>query len=226
MKIVAVNHKFKGDQISENYYSKLAEALKYNPDILVGPDYAITSFNSDGTINFETQAKDKAKLEKLSYDFPETLIVPGTWPVLLDGSKMSHEAPIYRNGEQIANFKKQTDVENSGLAEQNELEWQRGEYDNNNIMHQGKKIALEICSDHGKQPIDRDTFLELILTRDLNSGFYLNASNDDFSRYAIVNDSEIPQIAGYKYDLKNRDSKLSFIGEQRLNSFLTCFNLE
>ena len=92
-------------------------------------------------------------------------------------------------------------------------------------MHQGKKIAIEICSDHGKQPVNKDTFLELILARDTNAGFYVNATNDDFARYAIVNDSYKPMIDGFIYNPQS-NHKMSFLPEQKLNSFLTQFTLK
>ena len=225
MKVIAVKHKITGHEDSVQYFEKLAEAVKLKPDVIVGPDYGITSFNPEGTINFEAQARDKANLGRLSVYSPETLIVPGTWPILLGDSEMGHAAPLYRNGAQLANFRKQTDVENSELAEQNGLKWQRGEYDNNKIMHQGKKITVEVCSDHGKQPVDRDTFLELILTRDLNSGFWIRGNNYNFARYAIVNDSERPKVEGFKYD-PQASPNMTFASEQKLNSFLTQFALE
>jgi hypothetical protein len=225
MKVIAIEHKITGNEDSTEYFGKLAEAIKLRPDVIMGPDYGITSFNSDGTVDFESQDQAQAQLERLSVESPETLIIPGTWPILLGDSEMGHAAPIYRDGAQIANFRKQTNVENSDIAKQNELQWQRGDYDQNKIIHQGKKIAIEICSDHGKQPIDRDTFLEAILARDINAGFYIGASNDNFARYAIVNDSENPKIEGLKYD-PDAHMKMTFAEEQKLNSFLTEFTLK
>ena len=116
-------------------------------------------------------------------------------------------------------------MENSGLAEDNGLVWQRGSYDGNQIMHQGKKIAVEICSDHGKQPVAKDTFLELILARDTRAGFYVGAANDDFTRYAIVNDSDKPMVEGFNYNPQSFP-KMCFLPEKILNSYLTEFNLE
>ena len=225
MKVIAIEHKFENGQSIDSYLPKVEEALKYGADIIVGPDYGLTSFNPDGTVDFSDMNKTRAQLEKLSLESPETLLVPGTWPVLLGWAKMGHEAPIYRNGENFRNFAKQTNVENSEIARQNGLIWERGSYDSNFVVHQGKKIAVEICSDHGKQPVDKDTFLELILARDLRAGFYVGASNDDFSRYAIVNDSENPKIEGINFR-HNIHPKMTFAPEKKLNSFLTQFTLQ
>ncbi len=225
MKIIAIEHKFEPDQRVETYLSKVEAAIAYKPDIIVGPDYGITSFNSDGTVDFGSQNQVRDQLAKLSLESPQTLMIPGTWPVLMGYSKMGHSAPIFRNGENFRNFLKQTDVENSGIAAQNNLIFQRGNYDENSLIHQGKKIAVEICSDHGKQPVDKDTFLEVILARDLRAGFYAGAANDDFSRYAIVNDSENPKIEGIKYS-HNTHPRMAFASEQELNSFLTQFTLQ
>lgn len=225
MKIITVKHKITGKDNAKEYFEKLAEAAELKPDVIFGPDYGVTSFHPDGIIDFSDRSNYEGNLARISSYSPETLIVPGTWPILVGDSGMSHAAPIYRGGKQIANFLKQTNVENSGLAEDNGLVWQRGSYDGNSIMHQGKKIAVEICSDHGKQPVAKDTFLELILARDTRAGFYVGAANDNFTRYAIVNDSNKPMVEGFKYDPKSHP-KMSFVSEQKLNSFLTQFILK
>ena len=221
MNIITVKHKFSKGQKLADYVPKIAEAVKNKPDVIVGPDYGLVSYSKD-RVNRKDIINADQILSELSAKTPSTLIVPGTYALFDQGY---HAAPIFRGGKLINRFFKETNVENVAFANENGFRYKRGDSDKNKIMHNGKKITVEICSDHGKQRVDRDTFLELILTRDLNAGFYLNAFNDNFSRYAIVNDSEIPKIEGFKYD-KSSDSPLVLLEEKTLNEDLTQFNIK
>lgn len=223
MKVIGVEHKVNGDHQYEGCLKKIADALKHSPDIVVGPDYGLASFNPAWRVDINKGEKVMRELMHLSSQYPSALILPGTRPII-SNNILSHAMPVFFGGEKIIEFEKQTDVENSYVARVNNCTYKRGDFTKNNLMHKGKKIALEICSDHGKQPIDKDTFLEIIVAYDLNAGFYLRADNDGFSRYALVVDGKAPMVSGHYYDHNKKEQIL--LEERQVGESLLEFNLK
>jgi len=225
MKIIGVEHKVESTDCLEDYIPKIAEALSYKPDIIIGPDYGLCFLDHKGKLQFGERERAIRELEKLSLNSPDTIILPGTGPFLMEEGIMGHAVPMIRNGETRRELRKGTDIGDSAIAEKNNLVYERGNYHENKFYHNGKKIAVEVCSDHGKQKIDKDTFLELIPAYDDRAGFYPRANSDDFSRYAIVVDGRKPSVKGFEFNLK-KEPKISFLEDKRLNSSLFLFNLD
>ena len=196
----------------------------YSPDIVVGPDYGLSFLNKDGKINFSLRNKIIKGLEEISLDSPRTLLIPGTTPFLLVEGKMGHSAMIFRGGEKIEEFRKETDIENCKIAKKNCLEYERGDSSKNKVYYDGKKITVEICSDHGKQAVDKDTFLEVILTYDDNAGFWIRANNDDFARWAVLSDGRKPMVGCFRFNPK-LPKHYGILKGKKLNSSLYLFNL-
>ncbi|MBS3100491.1 hypothetical protein J4463_04760 [Candidatus Pacearchaeota archaeon] len=180
----------------------IREALRYGKvDIAVGPDHALMPKPEALMIeNFkarESLAKHiGGRVLKISKEFPQTLLLPGTgfqivktplgaiYGVALRCPVALYGCPYVLSSNN--HFDKETDAGEEDLAKQSDYNYIPGDSSKNKTKHKKKKITLEICSDHGKQRVDKDTFLEIILARDQFGGFYVGASNDDFDRYAIV----------------------------------------
>jgi predicted amidohydrolase len=225
MKVCAIKHKVEENQNFVDYLTKIELALKYAPDIIVGPDYALSYLNESGRIKFSMREEIISKLEKLSHKYPKTIIVPGTTPFALSDLETGHSAMIFHNGKKIYEFRKETCVGDQKIAEKNGRTYVGGCSDNNYFFIGSKKIAVEICSDHGKQQVPLDTFLELILTYDDNAGFWIRANNDDFSRYAIVCDGRAPKVECFKYNHTNPIHKMGILKGQSLNKDISLFEL-
>ncbi len=224
MKVIGIKQKiFEKKHTLNDYLTKVSDALSYSPDIVVGPDYSLYFLDSKGHIQFNKVDEAVKRLKELSRT-SKTLIAPGTLPLYLDFEKIAHSAPIFKEGNYLFSFRKETDVENSDFATKNDLVYERGDSSKNKLFYNGKKIAFEICSDHGKQLIDKDTFLEIIMAYDDKAGFYLRPNNDNFSRYAIVVDGRKPDVSGFRYDFEKK--KLSFLKEKKINNSLVEFNLK
>lgn len=223
MKIIGIEHKVTLNQDMENYLKKVAGAISYSPDIVVGPDYGLSFLDKKGKIRFDLRDKIIKNLEEMSSTSPNTLLIPGTTPFLLGGDKMGHSAMIFRNGRKINEFRKETAVGDYEIATKNGLEYERGDSSRNKLVHHGKKITVEICSDHGKQIVDKDTFLEAILTYDDNAGFWIRPNNDSFSRYVLVVDGRAPKIEGFSF---NCDTKKPTFLKEKIIGDLHIFELE
>jgi len=155
-----------------------------------------------------------SEIESLVKFFPKTTLIPGTGPLLTETGKMECVAPIYEKGNLSYLFTKETDVGNFQRAFKNGLDYIRGDSSKNFFIKDGKKITVEICSDHGKQEVAEDTFLEIILADDRKAGFYLRANNDSFSRYAFVCDGFAPKLECFKFI--HNPYGLSFVDEKIL----------
>jgi len=198
LEIIAVTHR--EDDGLKNYLAKLDEAISYEPSIILGPDYGLCSFDKNGKIRFNLRDKLIEDLESISRKSPRTLVIPGTTPFLLQEGYMGHSAMIFKNGNKIEEFRKETDVGDSNIAKENGLVYKSGDCSKNHLNYDGKEIAVEICSDHGKQRFEKDPFVELISAYDDRAGFYIGAHNDNFARWAVICDGRKPFSACYRYD--------------------------
>jgi len=227
MKIIGIKHFVDDNNKVDEYLEKIAVAVSYQPDIVFGPDYALRQYTNPEKrlIDFNARRRVIKKLEELSIHSSGTLIVPGTCPVKISDTSMMHSALIFKGGRLIGEFYKETDRSDSKIAERHGLKYVRGDCTSNHIMHNDKKIAVEICSDHGHQPINRNIFLELILARDQSAGFWANRPpQNTFARYGAVSDSKRPFVDCQYFNPK-ADEKLSFIEGKKLNSDLYEFEL-
>ncbi len=218
MDIVGIKHDGMVDSL-ENYICKLSEAMKNSPDLVVGPDYSLYPWNNQGEIDFDRCPALIRSLVKISKKNSNIPIIAGTIPRVIGGEYLAHSALVLNRGI-LTFFDKETDVENSRIALKNGLKFRRGDNKKNFFYLDGRKISIQICSDHGKQPVDEETFLEIILAYDKKAGFYLRPPFDRFSRTAIVCDGLSKNVSGFNYDPKNLDSRLSFLPQQSLNSDL------
>lgn len=225
MKIAAIKHKVEENQKFEDYLAKIESALEYSPEIIVGPDYALSYYNENGKIKFSMREEIISKLEKISKNFPKTVIIPGTSPFALNDFEMGHSAMAFQNGKKINEFRKETCVGDQEIAEENGMNYVGGNSDNNFFYINDKKIAVEICSDHGKQRVPTDTFVELILAYDDRAGFWIRANNDNFTRYAILTDGRAAKVGGFRYNHKKDTGKYGILREQCLKKDFSLFEL-
>jgi hypothetical protein len=223
MKVIGIKHKVDTSNNVEEYVGKIAGAMKFNPDIIFGPDYALSFTDKEDINDFNQRDIAINKLEELSKDFPKTIILPGTGPFILRKGVMGHAIPMISNGKTICEFRKETNVGDSRFAKRNGLVYERGDSSNNKFYKEDKKITVEICSDHGKQRIDKDTYLELISAYDDRAGFYLRPGSDDFSRFAIVADGFAPKVDGFYYDHISRQPRFL---EEQIKGDLHIFDLQ
>lgn len=225
MKIIAIEEKAGIREHPGKYLDKIANALNYSPDLVVGPDYALSLLRTDKKLNFDFDDFLDNELSELSSIYYKTIIIPGTRTKLTNDGKMTLSAPLFINGEKIYEFYKESDRGESDLANKNNLIYEKGDNTKNKFIYNGKKIAIEICSDHGKQAIDKDTFLEIILTYDKKAGFWIGPTNDDFKRYAVICDGQKPFVDCQIYN-PNNSPKLKCLNKIKLEKFLWEFNLE
>jgi hypothetical protein len=225
MKVIAIKHKVEENQKFPEYLAKIEFALTHNPEIVVGPDYALSYLDEAGKIRFSMREEIISKLETLSKKYPHSFIVPGTTPFALNDLETGHSAMLFHNGKKINEFRKETCVGDQAIAERNGRNYVGGCSDNNYFYLGDKKITVEICSDHGKQRVQLDTFLELILTYDDRSGFWIRANNDNFSRFAVVCDGRAPKVECFKYDYTKPIHKMGIINGKQLSKFASLFEL-
>ena len=194
MKVAGIKHKDISESWLWDYLEKFEHALKFAKDetggldLVVGPDYGLCSME-----------KDEKTMEFIRYDgllsilkrevngiSPKTVILPGTTPKRIDDKYMGLVCPVIHEGKLVRELFKETDVGEGQIAADNGLTYFRGDSSQNNLVIGGNKVAVEICSDHGKQIVDPDTFLEVIMAHDIFGGFHVGVSNDNFRRYALV----------------------------------------
>lgn len=219
MRIISIKHP---SYQPREHLEILARALKHTPDIVLGADQSLHDKDKESTHFRFYEEADKILLG-LSLAYPKTLIVPGTLPKLRK-RVMTIVAPVYINGKKIAEFEKETDINESELAKSQGLTYKRGKSEFNKLYFQGRKIAVEICSDHGKQRIDKDTFLELIPAYDLNAGFYVRSGSDDFARFAVFCDGQQP-VTGCRFFNPAHTPKQGIIQGTELEEFLKEYEL-
>ena len=192
MKVVGIKHLLKRGHSLTSYTNKFEEAMADGTffldgiDLALGPDYALYFYQKrTNKIDFSEVDKAVEFFRALSAVYPETSIIPGTMPYKIK-DKLFHVAPIFINGQLDDMLLKESDCGEARLAKANGLEYKKGDSSENYVYVNGKKVAVEICSDFGKQRVSKDTFLEAILAFDNLGGFSIRADNDDFSRYGLI----------------------------------------
>jgi len=240
MKIAAIMHKT-GNNL-EGLFEKLAIAGKelVGPEkgIIVGPDYALSA-SQERPNNVEEYKKITERLSELSKKY-NALLVPGTMPLSKDG-EMSLICPIYDDGRAVyvkndkgkdCFIQKESDAGESSFAAKYGLTYNKGDYRKNNLFYKNHevegKIQIEICSDYGRQDIENDTFLELILTLDKNAGIWTGIRTPRFKRGMIVCDSYWPKIEAAYYD--GCGNQKSWLPRKKINKkcdeIIEIFSLE
>ena len=216
MEIIAISHKVEKRTIAD-FLRKLRTATDCSSaDIIIGPDYSL------GTPLITPQRKKQLynRLKVASAKF-SGIIIPGTisYPI---GGEMVHVAPLFKQGELIREFLKERDNGEVTDAEEAGLTYKKGNNSENWFDYQGRRIAVEICGDHGNQNI-RGCDLELILVYDDRAGFYVRPPYDFFPRKAVLCDGFSPKVAAFDYNPK-REEKIKIIsGTTR--GFLTTFEI-
>jgi hypothetical protein len=224
MNIIAVRHKVEPTQKMDAYLQKIADAVSFSPNVVLGTDYGLMFLDENGKIRFDLRDQVIGKLEEISSKSPQTLIVPGTCPVRVGESGCGLSSLIFRGGKKIAEFRKETCAGDDSLAKENGLKYVRGCSDNNHLKHEGKIVAVEICRDHGKQRIPKDTFVELIQSYDDNAGFYVTPTINDFDHFAVISDGRIGIVGGYRYNPSEFEKYFS-LKKEEVGPFLFRFNL-
>lgn len=194
----------------DSYLKQIAESIDVTQrefgdvDLVIGPDYALTSYldKEKHLIDFNKNSQTFDRLQDISYRYPNIFFIPGTLP-LKRGKDMQLSAPLLFNGIIKKLIHKETDAGEEELARANGLNYYRGNFRENYFYIGDKYISVEICRDHGKQPLNDFTFLQLILSYDKNAGFRPGVLYESLSRYAVVCDSLEPFTEAYLYDADN-----------------------
>jgi hypothetical protein len=220
MNIGFINHK--SDEGAKEFLKKLDESIAYlnknniQLDILAGPDYALASkeaMKEKRPNSMHERYEVLRDVKDISKKIPKTILIPGSmfWhekvKTGIDNAFVS--SLLYKSGAVVKEFYKERDADeenrakNYGTIIRRGIEYKRGNSKNNFFNHDGKKIALEICADHANQDV-KNCDLELILAYDTNAGFYINARNDSWSRYAGLCDGLKGESMIQHYDSNNR----------------------
>jgi hypothetical protein len=212
MKICAIKHKSDKENFA-TFRSRLISAMIANPDIIIGPYGSL----SEGLSSEKNKKEIYEQLKNLS-SMSGSLIIPGTITYPINDKEIVCEAPAFLKGNLIGIFHKEKDNGEEDLAEKNGYAYKRGNNSKNKLNFNGKKIAVELCGDHGVQDA-RGCDLELILAYDNRAGFWLSAFNDDFKRKAIVCDGYTPKVEAFDYD-PDRMNRLQFAPSEDRDSFV------
>lgn len=189
MIIGAINHK--SEEGASLLFSKVDVALKkYQEmglkmpiDILFGPDYGLACNLKE--INTSAEREELiAKSRDVSSRIPSTIFIPGSmsWN---RGSEMYHSAPVFQGGNLINEFYKNTNNGEGQQARAHNFRFVPGNCDVNLFELDGKKIAYEICGDHGKQDVS-GCDIELISALDNKAGFYTSVTNDSWPHFGTM----------------------------------------
>jgi len=193
MKVCAIKHNPNKENF-DVFRDKLFVGIKTEPTLIIGP------YDSLGKgLSSKKRKEDVYAQLRLLSSKSDSLIIPGTITYPINESEIVCEAPIFHKGNLIGTFHKEKDNGESDLAEKNNYIYKRGNNSKNNLSFGGKKIAVELCGDHGVQDV-KGCDLELILAYDNRAGFWLSAFNDDFKRKAIVCDGYAPKVEAFDYD--------------------------
>ena len=203
MKICAIKHKSDKENF-DVFRDRLFSALKSNPDVAIGPYGSL----GNGLTSEKRKEEVYSQLRFLSSN-SDSLILPGTIIYPINEREIVCEAPLFHQGNLIGTFHKEKDNGEEDLAEANGYSYKRGNNSKNKMNFHSKKIAVEICGDHGVQDV-KGCDLELILAYDRRAGFWLSAGNDDFKRKAIVCDGYAPKVEAFDYD-PDRTERLKVI---------------
>ncbi len=196
MKINAIIHQ--SEEGFSSFMPKLANALRDNPSIVIGP---YDSLSEDYSKVSSIKKKNKIYNQFISFSSnSDSLIVPGTITYKINNKEIVCEAPIFYKGRLLYIFHKEKDNGEGDLAEKINCVYKRGDNSRNRFKFNGKDIALELCGDHGVQNT-HGCDLELILTYDNRAGFWINSMNDSFNRKAVLCDGYSPKAEAYNYDI-------------------------
>ncbi|VVB84006.1 Uncharacterised protein [uncultured archaeon] len=215
MKICAIKHNSLNEDF-EIFKNKLISAVGTNSDIIIGP---YDSFGR-GLSTKERKEEVYNQVQNLSSKC-DSLIIPGTISYPINEREMVCESPVFHMGNLLNVFCKEKDNGEEKLAEENGYIYKRGNNSKNRFYFKGKEIAVELCGDHGVQDV-KGCDLELILAFDSRAGFWINASNDNLKRKAIVCDGYAPKVEVFDYNPERRD-KLRFVPSEEENSLVTAF---
>jgi hypothetical protein len=219
MRICAIKH----DPTKENFErfkAKLLGSLRTESDIIIGPSYALRY----GFSSREKKERVYHQIREISQT-SSSCIIPGTICFPFNDHEMVCEAPIFHKGNLLQIFHKEKENEEGDLAAKNGYTYRRGDNSKNRFNFNGKKIAVELCGDHGVQDV-KGCDLELILAYDNRAGFWISAANDDFSRYAVVCDGYAPKVEAFRYDSTQPIQKMSIVKQQTLNNDMGVFDLD
>ena len=124
------------------------------------------------------------------------------------GSRLvSLVAPMFIDSNMSKEFYKETDSGEEEYAKAVGFKYSRGNSKKNHFELNGEEIAVEICSDHGKQAIPKNTFLDVVLAYDKFGGFSpkrMVEGNHTVDRYGLVSNSFNGNVEMQKY-LYNED---------------------
>jgi hypothetical protein len=218
MKVCAIKQNCDKEDF-ERFKTKLAYAIKIKSDIIIGPYGSL----GRGLSSKQTKTEVYDSISSLSSG-TNSLILPGTIFYEINETEAVCEAPLFHRGSLIKNFHKEKDNGLGNLAEQNGYIYKRGDNSKNNFEIRGRKIAVELCGDHGIQDAT-GCDLELILAYDSRAGFWISAFNDDFSRFAVVCDGRAPKVECFRYDHINPVHKMGIIRGRQLNNNVSLFDL-
>jgi len=219
MKIGVIQHKVSENSQAADVLRKIEFAIKNGLNIIVAGDYALS--NELDMLTPEERKEVIGRLERISSANPDTLILPGTMP-WADYEKrlMFHSCPAFLGGKQNTEFYKETDHGEFELAKKHGLDYLRGDNKKNKLIFRDKKIAIEICSDHGKQILDKDTWLEIVMAHDSKAGFYVR--DNSFDRYGILCDTYNPSTGCFRF---NRGRGIRQISKDKIKEDLDIYKL-
>jgi predicted amidohydrolase len=214
MKINAIVHKI-GKENIDSFFTKIARAMKDNPDVIIGPDASL-NFYELNSIKHKNEVYNQLALLSLKSD---CLIAPGTITYSINSKEIVCEAPIFYHGKLLAAFHKEKDNGEGNLAEKNGRIYKSGDNSKNRFQFNGKNIALEICGDHGSQNAS-GCDLELILAHDSRAGFWIGPSNNNFKRKAVLCDGYAPQAGAFEYN-PNANPRIKIIESKNKKDFVS-----
>ncbi|MEM4625692.1 MAG: hypothetical protein QXJ28_02945, partial [Candidatus Pacearchaeota archaeon] len=104
----------------------------------------------------------------------------------------------------IKEFQKETDWNESVLCRDNGFDYVKGNNSLNNFLLGDKRVVVEICSDHGKQLLPDDTFVELVIACD-SCFFFRNNLNPFLERRVVIcNGADASSTAFYFNKLSSK----------------------
>lgn len=188
------------DSDVNDYFDFLERALTdRNLDLFVGPDYALSH-------NFEVYSPSEVgaifnRLRRVSIDFPDCVIVPGTMSYQISDIEMIHAAIKLKYG-RMDLFSKQNDHGEGEVARLAGLSYRKGDDSPAVFEVQRKKAVLYICGDRGRNVASnvKDAELEIILSHDKNAGFHIGITTPRNPRHIILSDSFGPLAQVQFYD--------------------------
>jgi len=170
MKIALINQKtgYVEKINREKYFDRVRRILENSgANIVIGPELAIS--NRQEILSLEHFNSFNEGFFPFMRD--DQLLIPGTG-LVRDSNKreLRNLAPIIRKN-RISYVNKKTSVVEDKIAEVEGLEYKRGNSSEGVFDYDGRRIALEICRDHGHMKLKecgiRDIDLEFILACNL-----------------------------------------------------------